>query len=176
MTGPYPPDHGTVLSEVTVTRDGDDVLVCGVRLTEDEARGVAYAIQSHAAAIRREREQRGQEAEAEASRAAWRAGAVSGADMPSGAPVRLLPNGRIDAGSVIWCSSLSLRPTLDALLAACPTPRRLWWVGSRGMRHLDGCGCWHNSSLSDARLLPADERPAKVCKRSLRKLAAEVTP
>ena len=176
MGGPFLPSVGEVPSEVTVTRDGDHVVVCGVRLPTEAAILLSRKINATATVITREAELLRQGAEREARRAAWLAGAVAVAELPSGAPVRLLPNGRIDAGSVIWCSSLSLRPTLDALLAACPTPRRLWWVGSRGMRHLDGCGCWHNSSLSDARLLPADERPAKVCKRTARKLAAEVTP
>lgn len=174
MTGPYQPDHGTVPSEVTVTRDGDTVLVCGVRLSEDEARRVAGVIFHHMDVIRNERETAKRQAEALRRRREWRAGAVAVAELESGDPVRLLPTGHVDARGPVWYRDL--RPTLDALLDACPTPRRLWWQGSRGMLHLDGCGCYHNSSLPDARLLRSDEVPAKVCKRSARKLAAGVTP
>ena len=56
MTGPYPPDHGTVPSEVTVTRDGDHVVVCGVRLSEDAAWLVSRLIRAHVEDIGRDRE------------------------------------------------------------------------------------------------------------------------
>lgn len=56
MTGPYPPDHGTVPTDVTVTRDGGHVVVCGVRLTEEEARRVAAVIFHHVDVIRVQRE------------------------------------------------------------------------------------------------------------------------
>lgn len=174
MSGPYLPDHGTVPSEVTVTRDGDHVVVCGVRLTEEQARPVAGLLNGHLLNIKHERETAKRQAEALRRRREWLAGAVAVAELPSGDPVRLLPDGRIETAGPVWYRDL--RPTLALMLAACPTPRRLWWVGSRKMLHMDGCGCNINKSLSDARLLPVEEVPAKVCKRTARKLAAEVTP
>ena len=174
MGGPFLPSVGEVPSEVTVTRDGDHVVVCGVRLSTEAAILLSRKINSTATVITREAELMRQGAEREARRAAWLAGAVAVAELPSGEPVRLLPNGRIETRGPVWYRDL--RPTLALMLAACPTPRRLWWVGSRKMLHMDGCGCWHNDTLSDARLLPVEEVPAKVCKRTARKLAAVVTP
>lgn len=173
-SGPYPPDYGTVPTQVSVARDGNKVIVCGVRLSEEDALEVAGAIFHHLDVMRVERETAKRQAVALQRRREWWAGAVAVAGMESGDPVRLLPNGQVDARGPVWYRDL--RRALAALLAACPTPRRLWWHGSRGMMHLDGCGCYHNIDLSDARLLPVDEVPPKVCKRSARKLAAEVAP
>lgn len=170
MSGPYPPDHGTVPTEVTVTRDGDHVVVCGVRLTEEEARQVAGKINGCLARLNGERWER-RRAEEEAR---WVSAAVAVADVNGRDHVRLLPDGRVQARDRVML--MSARPALGALLASCPAPRRLWWLGSNGMLHLDGCGCYINKSLSDARLLPVEEVPARVCKRTARKLTMAVTP
>ena len=56
MTGPYPPDHGERPTEVTVTRDGEHVVVCGVRLTEVEARRISVAISTIVSMIWQDRQ------------------------------------------------------------------------------------------------------------------------
>ena len=168
--GPYPPDHGTVPSEVTVTIDGERVVVCGVRLTEERARQVASKINGCLLRLDGERWERKRAEEA----ARWASEAVAVADVNGRGLVRLLPDGRVQARDRLWLADM--RPAFDALLAHCAAQRRLWWLGSSGMLHLDGCGCSLNDSFSLARLLPVEEVPAKVCKRTARKLAAEVTP
>ena len=56
MGGPFLPTVGEVPSEVTVTRDGDHVVVCGVRLSEDAAWLVSRLIRAHVEDIGRDRE------------------------------------------------------------------------------------------------------------------------
>lgn len=170
MQGPFLPSVGEVPTEVTVTLDGDHVVVCGVRLTEEEARQVASKI--NGCLLRLDGERRARKRAEEAAR--WVSEAVAVADVNGRGLVRLLPDGRIQARDRLW--RMDMRPALDALLGNCPTPCRLWWLGSSGMLHLDGCGCSLNDSFSLARLLPVEEVPARVCKRSARKLLAAVTP
>ena len=58
MPGPFNPDHGTIPSEVTVTRDGPAVVVCGVSLSADAATEVVRRINQ---CLRRIEEERWQE-------------------------------------------------------------------------------------------------------------------
>lgn len=171
--GPYSPDHGTVPSEVTVTRDGDEVLVCGVRLSEEQARDMTRRINGVLVQIRVEREQAERQARREQRRREFAEGAVAVVELVDGTPMRLLPSGDVQADGWVWAGDM--RTAFVSLLAACPEPRRLWWLGSRGMMHLDGCSCNIEKCLSTAHLLPVGEVPNKVCKRSARKLAGEVT-
>ena len=161
MSGPYLPDHGERPTEVTVTRDGTHVVVCGVLATS--------------AAIRRERVAREQRQRQEAEEREWTARALAVVEV-DGVSLRIAPSGRVESRGEerpYWIDA-----AIETLLAAVPG-RRVWWEGA-SVWHVRACGCvvWP-VLLVDLALMPHDWRPPAggkpACKRSLRKLAAEVT-
>lgn len=163
---PLPDPDGTRL---TVERDGDYVVVCGVRLPTLAATQFAARINGHVHDIHEEHKEKTRAAAQEAERQAWIKGAVATCEAPRRA--RLLPDGRVQV-SLGWVRAHEVPVVLRNLIAGSTEPRRLWWMAHRGnMLHLDGCGCcafWTN--IADARLLPAAEIPPKICKRSAKKL------
>lgn len=168
MTGPYPPDHGTVQSEVTVTRDGDHVVVCGVRMTEEEAQDLTRRINGFLRLLEGERWQK--ERAAKAARWVDEAMAIVSYD---GRVVRV----RLSPSGVVSCDKPTNESNMAkgvAMLRKIHPDRKLWRLnGETEMWHIEGCGC--SVYGRKWRLMSADFVAPKVCKRSALKLAA-MTP